>query len=1052
MSGIMKWFVHNSVAANLMMMLLIVGGLVGLQKIGTESFPSVIPNEVDVSVAYLGAGPEEVEERIIIRIEEAVYDIEGVKRLRSRAREGFGTVNIEAIDDYDMQKLLNEVKSRVDSINTFPRLSERPIVSRPAFDMGVMRVALGANIPEAELKELGRVVRNEIAALKGVGRVQLQGTRPYEISIEIDEFTLQKYGLSFDEVAQAISRSSVNMPAGRVDNESGNIQIMTRGQGYTGEDFENIVVLRNEDGTRVLLKDVAKVIDGFSDDEFMAHVNRKNTILLRVISSENPDVVATSAVVTDYVENVLKPKLPEGVEAVIWRDSSLEFNSRVKTLVSNGLGGLILVFLGLMLFLTPRLAAWVVAGIAVSFLGAFMLMPLTGITLNMISMFAFILILGIVVDDAIIVGENIYRENQRGVSGKKAAVLGGTKVAKPVIFSAITTMIFFAPLAMVPGETRQMSMGIAIVVILTLCFSLIESLLILPTHLRHGGELKPGFLANFFTRIGLTKYVNIARNHADNFLKVAIFKYYRPFLDKCLRRKALTLSVFVGMLVTIIAGVQYGGHIGFSFMPVITQDFIRAQYTFPSGVPFDIVKEATRELEKSAYKVVQELETKYPDDKIFKANMALATGRGARAFFVLEPAENRPISTLEITKMWRDATPVFPDAKEIIFSSDFGGFGGGGMRVRLSSPDINALELAATDLKTKLASYDAIFYVTDTADTAQDEAVLSLMPSAENLGISLRDLGSQVRQAFYGEEVQRVPRGIDDVKVMVRYPESDRKSFDTLNKLRVRASEGEEVPFGSVANVNYRPASTSIRRTDRERTLTVLVSFDENKKGQIEKVRSDLKDNFFPSWKSKYKNVSYTFGGGDEGRREFMNSIMTNFAFGVLIIYILFAIAFKSYFKPFIIFTALPFGYLGAVIGHLIMGLDISMFSIMGIAAAMGVVINDNLVLVDYICRLREKGYDVIQAIEISAEERFRPIFLTSFTTFIGLLPLMMETSVQAQFLIPTVVSLAFGVLFATTVTLILVPVLYILMARTRDRIYNLLGWELKEVLPEPAE
>ncbi len=389
MSSIMKWFVNNSVAANLLMFLLVIGGLVGLQKVGKESFPSMIPQQIEVSVAYLGAGPEEVEERIIIRIEEAVYDLDGVKRIRSTAREGIGFVTIEGVDDYDMQKLLNDVKSRVDSINTFPRLAERPMVSQPVFNNSVIQLAIAANIPENELKELGRKVRNEIATLKGVSRVQLDATRPYEISIEIDEFNLQKYGLSFDEVAQAISRSSVNMPAGKVDNESGNIQIMTRGQGYTGKDFEDITILRNEDGTRVLLKDVANVIDGFSEDRFIAHINRKNAVLLRVNSGENPNVVAISKAVTDYVENTLKPGLPEGVEAVIWMDNSKGFKSRASTLISNGFSGLVLVFLGLMLFLTPRLAAWVVVGIGVSFMGTFMFLPVTGETLNMLAMFAF---------------------------------------------------------------------------------------------------------------------------------------------------------------------------------------------------------------------------------------------------------------------------------------------------------------------------------------------------------------------------------------------------------------------------------------------------------------------------------------------------------------------------------------------------------------------------------------------------------------------------------------------------------------------------------------
>ena len=401
--------------------------------------------------------------------------------------------------------------------------------------------------------------------------------------------------------------------------------------------------------------------------------------------------------------------------------------------------------------------------------------------------------------------------------------------------------------------------------------------------------------------------------------------------------------------------------------------------------------------------------------------------------------------------MWREATPAFPDAKEVKFDNTFNN-NSRGMRIRLSSPNLEAIDDAVADLKAKLRTYNAIYYVTDTAESAQAEAVLSLDPSAENIGLSLRGLGRQVRQAFYGDEVQRIPRGIDDVKVMVRYPEQDRKSFDTLGDMRIYTEGGSAVPFESVADVSYRPANTTIRRTDRARTVTIIASIEEGKDVEIDKIKDDLKENFYKDWQARHPNVTRHESGGDEGQAEFMKSILTNFGFGLLVIYFLFAVAFKSYFKPFVIFTALPFGYMGAILGHLILGMDVSIYSILGIAAAMGVVINDNLVLMDYICRLRDQGYDVIKAIEVAAEERFRPIFLTSFTTFIGLVPLMLETSVQAQFLIPTVVSLAFGVLFATAVTLILVPVLYILMSTARDKIYNLFGWEFKQYLGQPAE
>lgn len=1051
MNNIVKWFVHNPVASNLLMTVLLIGGLVGTMQIGKESWPSVKPNFVEVSVKYLGAGPEEVEERIVIRIEEAVYDLEGIKRITSRAREGVGTVVVEAIDDYDIQKLLNEIKSRVDSINTFPGLSERPIVSQWRFTNPVMDMAIVAELPEAEMKELGRTIRNGLAALPGVSRVEIHGSRPYEISIEISDNQLQKYGLTFDEVARAISRTSVNMPAGKVDNEAGKIQIMTRGQAYTGDDFENIVVLRNVDGTRVLLKDVATVVDGFTEDEFMAHINGKNAVRFMVHSGENPNVVAISKTILEYAEETLKPNLPEGVELVITSDNSEGFSSRASTLVTNGLSGLLLVFVGLMFFLTPRLAAWVVLGIVVSFMGALFIMPYTGVSLNMLTMFSFILILGIVVDDAIIVGENIHRENQRGVHGRKASVMGSTKVLKPVIFSALTTIIFFLPMMFVPGTTRQFTYVIPVVVTLALGFSLLESLLILPAHLRHGGEIKPGMLARFFTRIGLTRWVDKGRGVADRFLNTLIFKYYRPFLDRALKHKLITLSCFVSFFIFVSVGLQASGIVGFAFQPAIPQDFIRAEYTFPPGAPFSIIEKAAKELEKSSAIIVKEMDEKYPGVKIFKSTMAFASRGSARAYLALEPNEGRDISTDDITKRWRELTPAFPDAKDVKFDNTFND-SSRGLRVRLSSADRDQIEQASRDLKAQLATYEAIYYVTDTADSAQSEAVLSLLPSAENLGLSLGDLGRQVRQAFYGQEVQRVPRGVDDVKVRVRLPLEDRQSFDTMQEMRIRSSDGAEVPFEAVAKVDYRPAYTSIRRTDRERTLTVTASLEEAKMDEMQNIEDELKEEFFPILKKKYPNVEFRFGGGSEGQAEFMQSVLQNFMKGLLVIYVLFAIAFRSYFKPFIILTALPFGYMGAILGHLFLGMDISIYSILGIIAAMGVVINDNLVLMDYINQLRDKGYAVMQAIEISAEERFRPIFLTSFTTFIGLIPLMLETSVQAKFLIPTVVSLAFGVLFATTVTLILVPTLYMGMSQIRDWIYGLLGWELAPSMTQPAE
>tara|TARA_B100001939_G_scaffold315415_1_gene300546 strand:- start:6027 stop:9197 length:3171 start_codon:yes stop_codon:yes gene_type:complete len=1046
MSNIVKWFVNNPVATNLIMLIILAGGVIGYINVGKIAFPTFATNTINIYVSYLGAGPREVEERVLVRVEEAIFDLQGIKKIYSRATEGLGRVSVEVQDGYDPDKLLNEVKARVDAINTFPRLSERPIVERVYAQSDVIDLVVYGDIPERDLKEISRDIRDKIAQIPGAAKTQLEAVRDYEISIEVSEFQLQKYGLTFDEVADAIARSSVNLPAGKVDNEAGQIQIMTRGQAYVKEDFENIVLIRNPDGTRILLSDVAHIVDGFTDDQFSVKFNGKPGALIFVKTEGVADVVEISRAVNKMIEEEIRPSLPEGVEIDNWFDTSDLFESRLSMLLKNGISGLVLVFVGLMIFLTPALAFWVTVGIAISFFGCLMMLPYAGVSLSMLSLFGFLLILGIVVDDAIIIGESVHRENQHGLTGGPGAVLGATKVAKPVIFSALTTMIAFAPLAFLPGDSGKITYVIPVVVVLCLIFSLLESLFILPTHLRHGGEQRRGLASRLgglllpppaLTR--LTAMFQVCQTLANRFLNYLIYTLYRPFLDKVLKHAVLSLCIIIAGSIVILS-INMSGWVKNTFMPDVPADFIQASIVFPAGSPYQTISDATTVLEQSAKAMEKELSEKYPDEKIFRNILSWTSSRGqARAFLILEPAENRTVNVKEIADRWRELTPDVPDARDINF--DFSVDGGGGKRLELllKSKNPEQIEAAAAELKEVYATYSGLYNITDSGDTARMEAVLSLKPSAENLGLSLVDLARQVRQAFYGEEVQRIPRGQDDVKVMVRLPEEDRKSFDTLHDMRVRTPGGDEVPFNAAAEVRYQQAYTAIERTDRMRTLEVRANVD-TEQANAQEILQDIQEKYFPMWKTKYPDVEFSLEGDQKEQAEFVAALAFGFGIALLAIYFLMAVAFRSYVQPFLIFTAIPFGYMGAIIGHLLLGMDLSMFSIMGIVAAAGVVVNDNLVLLDYIHKLRDQGYEALKAIEVAAEERFRPIFLTSLTTFVGLVPMMMEKSFQAQFLVPTVVALAFGVLIASIATLFLVPILYLLLSRAREKLNFLLG------------
>jgi multidrug efflux pump subunit AcrB len=1016
MPGPIRWFVHNPIAANLLMVFLLVGGALAIPSLDKEFFPDFKLNTVSVSMPYRGAGPSEVEQQICMRIEEAVHDLNGVKEIRSSARQGLGTVYVEAEVGYDIQRLSSEVRARVDAITTFPADAERPVVTELAHRHHMAVVTLAGDIGERQLKELGEELRDDLSAQPHVSVVELMSPRPYEVSVEVSEFTLRRYGLTFGEVVSAIRGSSLNLPAGAIKDSEGDIQLQTRGQAYNRQDFENIPLRSKRDGAQLVLGDVATVVDGFEDLDVRKHFNDKSSHDLHVYVTSDPNTLATSEVLQDWVEETSK-RLPPEVELVLWRDTAELFKGRANTLVKNGIGGLALVFLLLMLFLRPLLAMWVCVGIAVAFMGTFLLLPYTGVSLNMISLLAFLLILGIVVDDAIIVGEAIYSHQSDGEVGHEGAVSGTRAVLKPVMYAVISTMIFVAPMLFLPGEMASAGIPIPIVMILALTFSLIECMWILPSHLAHMKPMRPSKVALFrrLERVRL-KFADGMTNFARN--------VYRPFLERCLRTNLLVIAFFLVALMFSLA-LYGGGWLRSAFFPAINADFTFAQITLPEGGAFKDTLRVLERLESAALQIKSEYNSdpRFTDEGPVIGHIDSRGKANEVQTYINVPSS--AVDLEEVTARWRELLGDLGPVESLHMDYTINDRGKP-ITLVMASPSLEDLRAVSSYLREVLETYPGIYNVNDTLQSPREEIELGLKPAAENLSVTLADLARQVREAFYGAEAQRIPRTKEDVRVMVRYPERERISVDSLNEMRVRTPGGDEVPFDTVAEVHYQPGYLTIDRLNRKRTLKITA---DNVAGISDPraVVNDIVANHLPVLQETYEGLTMDLDGELQEEAAFLGAMLKYMGLAMLIVYALMAIPFRSYWQPFLVLTAVPFGVMGAIFGHAIFDWQISMFSLLGVIAAAGVVVNDNLVLIDRINQLRDKGHDVLESLLQGGQDRFRPIVLTSLTTFVGLMPIMSETSVQAQFLIPMVISLAFGVLFATGVTLLLVPCLYLL-------------------------
>ncbi len=1041
MNNMIAWFAKNSVAANLLMFVIMAAGLVAILTVKQEVFPEFSLDLITVTVPYPGAAPEEVEEAVCIRIEEEIDGIDGIKEISSTASENIGVISIEIEPGTDTRDLLDDVKSAVDAIDTFPDEVEEPVIEELSNRRQVISISVFGNTDEASLKELGERVRDEVTALDEVTLAELTNIRPYEISIEVSEESMRRYGLMLSDVSAAVRRSSLDLPGGSIKTRGGEILLRSEGQAYTGADFEDIVIRSRPDGSRLTVGHVATVVDGFADTDQQSSFDGQPSVLVQVYRVGQQSAIGVADAVNEYVEEA-QARLPEGIHITTWSDNSRVLRSRMSVLLRNGAGGFLLVFTSLALFLRFRLAFWVSLGIPISFLGAALMMPWLDVSVNLISLFAFIVVLGIVVDDAIVVGENIFSHQRRHGRGLKGAIEGAQEVGTPVVFAVLTTIAAFSPLLNVQGSTGKIMAVIPMIVIPTLVFSLVESLCILPAHLAHEAPKKdenPGLWHRFQDRFahGLERFVDRA---------------YRPSLRFAVRHRYATFAWGMATLLLSI-GLVAGGWIRFTFFPPVEADYVTASLTMPQGTPAAVTAEGISYLEGTALQLREELGEEFEGEHPFRHVSAVvgstpfgsrrqgpgggrgATGGGGQAHvgevtIELAAAENRSATSQEILTRWRQMTGPIADAVQLSFNSSL--FSPGDpINIQLSGLDLDELTAAAEAVKTELAKYPGISDISDSFREGKRQIELQIRPEAEQLGLTLSDIALQVRQGFYGDEIQNIQRGRDEVKVFVRYPESGRESLGDLENMRIRTPSGLEVPLNTVAEASLGRGFASIRRVDRMRSVNVTADIDEDQ-ATANEVLGEMAAGVLPRISADHGGIFFSFEGQQAEQRETLGGLAKGFAVALLVIYALMAVPFKSYVQPLIVMTAIPFGLVGAIWGHALLGMNLTILSMFGIVALTGVVVNDSLVMVDRVNNLRRQGMKLHEAVMESGVSRFRPIVLTSMTTFLGLTPLLLEKSMQARFLIPMAVSLAFGVIFATFITLVIVPASYMILEDLR--------------------
>jgi multidrug efflux pump subunit AcrB len=1028
---LVRWFASNRIAANLLMVFVLAAGLVGATTLRQETFPNVAFGFVSVTVAYPGAAPDEIEEAICVRIEEAVGGVKGIHRSFSRATEGFGAVWMQVQVGEDPRRVLEEVRTRIDALDTLPEGAEVPVVQELIDDHVLISVAIHGETDEHTLHALGERFRDEVSALPEVSRAELVGARDYEIAIEVSEAALRRHGLTFDDVAGAVRASSVDLPGGSLKTSGGEILMRARGRAYRGDEFERLVLLTHSDGARVQLGEVAWVRDGFVESDEHVRFDGEPAVFVRLLTSEPGNVPDVAGAVHTWLDQA-RVDLPPGVSLDVWGDESLEFEGRRDLLLRNGEAGLFFILAILALFLRLRLAFWVTMGIPIAFLGALMTLALLGVSINMMSMFAFIVALGLVVDDAIIVGENAARHQSRGGDPVDATVAGVLEVSVPVVIAVLTTMLFIAPCLSLPTTMGKITYSLGVVVIACLAFSLVEALLILPAHLAHGRDVERASGP-------AGRWLHRAQVRIEGWLENLIERRYRPVLERALRRPALCLALAAAVWFVSIGAVA-GSWIRYAFLPYVEIDRVYAELEMPEGTPPEAVEAAMRHLETQAVALGESLAEREGHSVVLHVLAAVGDrpdlhddlqggGDGPNVVHVameLVPGEERVIMSYEVEQLWRERVGVIPGALSLLITGSEFGFDRP-IDISVSGVDPVWLQAAASQLEAALAEHPGVREIANSQSGGKQELSLRIRPEAEALGLTTGELARQLRQGFYGEQVQRVQRGREDVAVVVRYPASERRSLRDLENAWIRVPGGGELPFSAVAEARVGTGYASVERRDHHRNISVTADVD-RARVDPQQVLGALREQVFPRLLSEYPGLVLDLDGQSREEAEMMASLGKGFALAMLAAYALLAVPLRSYLQPLLILAAIPFGFVGAVVGHAVLGLQMSAFSMIGFVALTGVVVNDALLLIDRANQNRAAGMEARAALVDAAVTRFRPILLTSLTTFFGLLPLIFERSAQALWLKPMVATLAFGVVFATVVTLVIVPAAYLLL------------------------
>ncbi len=1007
--GPIAWMAGHSVAANLLMLVLLIGGIVLAYNIKKEVFPYFDMDMVRITVPYPGASPQEVEQGILLAIEEAVEGLEGADEVRSTAREGLGTVTVDMIEGENLQKLAQDIRNEMDRIVSFPEDIEEPTIAIVSRKRYVVSLALYGDQSERVLREYAEYIRDRLLQDQDITQVEVISARNYEIDVEIPQNTLRSYSLTLEDVAQRIRRASIELPGGAIRTPSGDILVRMKERRDFGPEFAQIPIITASDGSQILLDDIAIIKDGFEETTVSSSYNGKPAVMLDVYRVGDQTPISVSDAVRQVVKEV-NVALPQGLSVDLRNDRSNVYRQRLGLLMKNGLIGLALVFILLALFLEPRLAFWVSLGIPVSFLGSLFLLNISYVSINMISMFAFIVTLGIVVDDAIIVGENIYYHQQRGKTWFKAAVTGAREITMPITFAILTNMVAFVPMFFVPGFMGKIFKQIPVVVISVFAISLIESFFILPAHIGRKRTDAPSGLFGWIFRA--------QQSFGRAFLKF-VNQRYGPFLKATIQWRYLTMATGIAIILVTIGYIK-SGRMGFELFPKIESDYAKVTAVLPFGTAF----EKARQVEKKLIQAAQEVTSKNGDKELVEGIFSTIHDNTIEIRAYLTPPDVRPLSTADVTRRWREQVGVIPGLEYIKFESDAGGPGrGAAMSVELSHQKMDLLERASADMAEALSFYPNTKDIDDGFSPGKQQIDFKIKPEARSLGLEAREVARQVRHAFYGAEALRQQRGRNEVKVLVRLPRQERISEYSLEEMVLQTPKGSEILLRDAVYISRGRSYTDINRRNGQRIVTVTA--DVTPRSQAGQILDSIKAEILPELQQKYPGLAYSFEGRQADQKESMQSLFRGLLMAMIVIYAMLAIPLNSYIQPLIIMIAIPFGIVGALIGHLIMGYSLSILSMFGVVALSGVVVNDSLVLIDFANRRRRTGMTPLEAIQASGLHRFRPIILTTLTTFGGLAPMIFETSRQARFLIPMALSLGFGVVFATLITLILVPSFY---------------------------